>query len=134
MSEAMVGVRARVASDGSEVLVTGGSADLVRLAAFVRSGLPIVAWLDVPHIEAAPYAQWLDSVEVRPAEGIPLLIAIEARRLVFAGDAACRDTLAYNFEFLASSEQQPDHLHVEYYSGHPFLDERSVSLVLEVET
>jgi hypothetical protein len=131
MSEQMDEAQGRVATNDTEVLLSAGSADLVRLAAFVRSGQPRVIRLGVPDTDAAPYDRWLDSVDIRPGEGT-LLIAIEDSRLILAGNAACRDTLAYNLEFLASSEEQADHLHVEYYPGHPFLDEHSVPLVLEV--
>jgi len=70
-------------------------------------------------------------VEVKKTSGPGVLIRLDSERqiLVISGDSAGRAVLADNLLSMASAEDG-GHLHVDYFPGHFYLAEGSLSLVV----
>lgn len=73
----------------------------------------------------------LAGVQVKKTSGPGVLIRLDPERqiLVISGDSASRAVLADNLLGVASAEDG-GHLHVDYFPGHFYLAEGSVSLVV----
>jgi hypothetical protein len=108
-----------------EVSLNGSAEELSRLAGAVADGEGLVRSM------ASPASNDLAGVEVRKTAGPGVLIHLDPERqfLVISGDSAGRAVLAGNLLSMASAEDG-GHLHVEYFPGHFYLAEGSLSLVV----
>lgn len=73
----------------------------------------------------------LAGIEVSKALGSGVRIDLDRSRqvLVMSGDAEARAVLAENLRAMAAAEDG-GHLHIDYFPGHPYLLEGSLSLVV----
>ena len=108
-----------------EVDLTASAEELGRLAGAVAEGAGL---LDAT-VSAGGNA--LVGVEVRKTAGPGVLLGLDPERriLVISGDSAARAVLAENLRGMASAEDG-GHLHVDYFPGHFYLAEGSLSLVV----
>ena len=108
-----------------DVGLTASAEDLSRLAGAVADGEGLLSSM------ASPGSDDLAGVEVRTTPGPGVLIRLDPDRqiLVIGGDSAGRAVLADNLLGMASAEAG-GHLHVDYFPGHFYLAEGSLSLVV----
>jgi hypothetical protein len=109
----------------TEVTLMASAAELSRLAGAVANGEGLLS------STASPGGNDLAGVEVKSASGPGILIHLDPERqiLVISGDCAGRAGLADNLLSMASAEGG-GHLHVDYFPGHFYLAEGSLSLVV----
>ena len=109
----------------SEVVLTASAEELSRLAGAVADGEGLLS------STASPGGNGLAGVEVKKTSGPGVLIRLDPERQILAisGDCAGRAVLAGNLLGLASAEDG-GHLHVDYFPGHFYLAEGSLSLVV----
>ena len=109
----------------SEVVLTASAEELSRLAGAVADGEGLLSSMD------SPDSSDLAGVEVKKTPGPGVLIQLDPDRqiLVVSGDCAGRAVLADNLLGMASAEDG-GHLHVDYFPGHFYLAEGSLSLVV----
>jgi hypothetical protein len=109
----------------SEVDLVASAEELSRLAGAVADGGGLLS------STASPGRNVLAGVEVKQTSGPGVLIHLDPERqiLVISGDSAGRAVLADNLLSLASAEDG-GHLHVDYFPGHFYLAEGSLSLVV----
>lgn len=69
-------------------------------------------------------------VQVRPGERVLLRVDVEADRLHIAGDDDLLAILSANIADFAREGAVGEHLHVEYFPGHFFLDPQSAPLII----
>jgi len=131
------GVREIEVSGSSRVFqdvdLRGDRRSLMWLAAQLRKeqsfSFPLVRSQDVP---VEPYETLLESVEVLAGEGL-LEISVRDNALRFTGDPMHFSSVAVSVESLAKSAHPGpirDHVHEEYYDGHPFLAPTAVPLII----
>ena len=108
-----------------EANLIASAEDLSRLANAVANGEGLLSFA------ATPGSNDLAGVEVRTTSGPGVLIRLDPERqiLVISGDSASRTVLAGNLLNMASAEDG-GHLHIDYFPGHPYLAEGSLSLVV----
>ncbi|MFI8829308.1 hypothetical protein [Streptomyces sp. NPDC053431] len=108
-----------------EVVLTASSEELARVADAVASGGGFVPAM------ASSSGGALRGVEIKTvsAPGVLIRLDVEAQVLVISGDAAGRTVLADNLRWVASAGAG-GHLHIEYHSGHFYLGEGSMPLVV----
>jgi hypothetical protein len=108
-----------------EVDLTASAEELSRLAGAVADGEGLLS------STASAGSNALVGVEVRKSSGPGVLIRLDPERriLVISGDFAGRAALADNLRAMAFAEDG-GHLHVDYFPGHFYLAEGSVSLVV----
>ena len=108
----------------SEVVLMASAEELSRLAGAVADGEGLLSSTASPGSDLA-------GVEVRKTSGPGVLIRLDLDRqiLVISGDGASREVLAGNLLGMASAEDG-GHLHVDYFPGHFYLAEGSLSLVV----
>ena len=109
----------------SEVVLTASAEELSRLAGAVADGEGLLS------STAPPGSNGLAGVEVKKTSGPGVLIRLDPERQILAisGDCAGRAALAGNLLGMASAEDG-GHLHVDYFPGHFYLAEGSLSLVV----
>ena len=109
----------------SEADLMASAEELSRLAGAVADGEGLLS------CTAAPGSNDLAGFEVKEAPGPGVLIRLDPARqiLVISGDSASRAVLAENLLSMASAEDG-GHLHVDYFPGHFYLAEGSLSLVI----
>ncbi|HEY1664893.1 MAG TPA: hypothetical protein VGG54_04320 [Trebonia sp.] len=109
----------------SEVDLVASAEELSRLAGAVADGEGLFS------STASPGSNDLAGVEVKKAPGPGVLVHLvpERRILVISGDSAGRAVLAGNLLSIASAEDG-GHLHIDYFPGHFYLAEGSLSLVV----
>ena len=109
----------------SEVDLMASAEELSRLAGAVAAGEGLLS------STASPGSNDLAGVEVRKTSGPGVLIRLDPERqiLVISGDSAGRAVLADNLLGMAAAEGG-GHLHVDYFPGHFYLAEGSLSLVV----
>ena len=109
----------------SEVDLMASAEELSRLAGAVADGEGLLS------STASPGSNALAGVEVKKTSGPGVLIRLDPERqiLVISGDSASRAVLADNLLSMASAEDG-GHLHVDYFPGHFYLAEGSLSLVI----
>jgi hypothetical protein len=109
----------------SEVDLMASAEELSRLAGAVADGEGLL------NSTARPGGNDLAGVEVKKTPGPGVLIRLDRERqiLVVSGDCAGRAALADNLLGMASAEDG-GHLHVDYFPGHFYLAEGSLSLVV----
>lgn len=108
-----------------EVDLTASAEELSRLAGAVADGEGVFG------SSALSSGEVLAGVEVRKSSGPGVLIDLDPERqvLVISGDPAGREALADDLRGMASTEDG-GHLHIDYFPGHFYLAEGSVSLVV----
>jgi hypothetical protein len=108
-----------------EVVLMASAEELSRLAAAVADGEGLLV------STASKDSNGLAGVEVRKTSGPGVLIRLDPERQILAisGDSAGRAALAGNLLGMASAEDG-GHLHVDYFPGHFYLAEGSLSLVV----
>lgn len=108
-----------------EVDLMASAEELSRLAGAVADGEGLLS------STASPGSNDLAGVEVKKTAGPGVLIRLDPERqiLVISGDSAGRAVLAGNLLSMASAEAG-GHLHVDYFPGHFYLAEGSLSLVV----
>ena len=108
-----------------EVVLMASAEELSRLAAAVADGEGLLV------STASKDSNGLAGVEVKKTSGPGVLIRLDSERqiLVISGDSAGRAVLADNLLSMASAEDG-GHLHVDYFPGHFYLAEGSLSLVV----
>lgn len=108
-----------------EVDLTASAEELSRLADAVANGEELLK------STVAPGSNALAGVEVKKASGPGVLIHLDPERqiLVVSGDSAGRAVLADNLRGMASAEDGR-HLHLDYFPGHFYLADGSVSVVV----
>ena len=109
----------------SEVDLRASAEELSCLASAVADGEGLL------RSTARPGGNDLAGVEVKKTPGPGILIHLDPERqiLVISGDCAGRAGLADNLLSMASAEGG-GHLHVDYFPGHFYLAEGSLSLVV----
>ena len=109
----------------SEVDLMASAGELSRLASAVADGEGVL------NSAVSPGSNDLAGVEVKKTSGPGVLIRLDPERqmLVISGDSAGRAVLADNLFSMASAEDG-GHLHVDYFPGHFYLAEGSLSLVI----
>jgi hypothetical protein len=109
----------------SEVDLMASAEELGRLAGAVADGEGLLS------STASPGSNDLVGVEVSKTSGPGVLIHLDPERqiLVISGDSAGRGVLADNLLGMAAAEGG-GHLHVDYFPGHFYLAEGSLSLVV----
>ena len=109
----------------SEVVLMASAEELSRLAGAVVDGEGLLS------STATPGSNGLAGVEVKKTSGPGVLIRLDPERQILAisGDSAGRAALAGNLLSMASAENG-GHLHVDYFPGHFYLAEGSLSLVV----
>jgi hypothetical protein len=109
----------------SEVDLKASAEELSRLAVAVADGEGVL------RSAVSPGGNDLAGVEVKKTSGPGVLIRLDPERqiLVISGDSAGRAVLADNLLSMASAEDG-GHLHVDYFPGHFYLAEGSLSLVV----
>ena len=109
----------------SEVELLASAEELSCLAGTIADGEGLL------RSTARPGGNDLAGVEVKSASGPGILIHLDPERqiLVISGDCAGRAALADNLLGMASAEDG-GHLHVDYFPGHFYLAEGSLSLVV----
>ena len=109
----------------SEVVLMASAEELSRLAGAVADGEGLLSSMD------SPDSSDLAGVEVKKTSGPGVLIRLNPERqiLVISGDSAGRAVLADNLLSMASA-QDGGHLHVDYFPGHFYVAEGSLSLVV----
>jgi hypothetical protein len=109
----------------SEVDLVASAEELSRLAGAVADGEGALS------STASSGSNDLAGVVVRKTSGPGVLIRLNPERqiLVISGDSAGRAVLADNLLGMASAEDG-GHLHVDYFPGHFYLAEGSLSLVI----
>ena len=108
----------------SEVDLKASAEELSRLAVAVADGEGVL------RSAVSPGSNDLAGVEVKKTSGPGVLIRLDPERqiLVISGDSAGRAVLADNLLSMASAEGG-GHLHVDYFPGHFYLAEGSLSLI-----
>ena len=109
----------------SEVDLQASAEELSRLAVAVADGEGVL------RSAVSPGSNDLAGVEVKKTSGPGVLIRLDPERqiLVISGDSAGRAVLADNLLSMASAEGG-GHLHVDYFPGHFYLAEGSLSLII----
>jgi hypothetical protein len=115
---------------GLEVCITGTAEALASLSSLVRSGGVESLGRSRQRASPRPYDRWLETIEVRTTESLVRVMA-EGATLVLEGDHPSRGLLAGNLHRFAGGRSEEEHLHIEWYEGHRFVEAGSLSLVVE---
>ncbi|MER5518898.1 hypothetical protein [Streptomyces sp. NPDC002763] len=109
-----------------EVVLSASAEELAHLASSVAQGEGLLS------STSPPDGNTLAGVEVNKSSGPGVLVHQDAERqlLVITGDSAGRAVLAEDLQAMATAEDG-GHLHVDYYPGHFYLAEGSLSLVVD---
>lgn len=110
---------------GVRVEVDGSPAGLRHLAELLRAprGTPT----STPVSSTGP--EFVQAISVQQV-GTMVRIRETAGLLIIEGIKEKLEVLADNVEYVASSEPENAHIHVEYYEDHPYLDAASLPLIV----
>ncbi|MEU9979454.1 hypothetical protein [Streptomyces sp. NPDC051014] len=108
-----------------EVDLTASVEELAALADAVAEGEGIIG--SAPPLDGDTLA----GIEVRKTSGPGVRIELDASRqvLVIGGDPGARAMLAADLQHMAAA-QDGGHLHIDYFTEHPYLVEGSVPIVV----
>jgi hypothetical protein len=123
MANQLISLRCRYA--GREIALEGGPESVAALGHLLQQGTRAHIALECSEDTASPYEGWLTDIALEPGSGMAT-IERSGKSLVFVGKFA---ELAQSFAFAAANPG--NHLHIEPYEGHPFLDRDSMSMVIE---
>lgn len=121
-------IRARFSLKTKEVEVAGSRANMKAIAKSVASSgtVPLV-----PQGDPAPYEKWIEAIKIEETAGsLAIRVDTWSNILRLTGSPQTLQMLAKTVLVLAGAAEENYHLHVEFYPGHPFLDEQSWSLAL----
>jgi hypothetical protein len=91
--------------------------------------------LAVPSSPPAPYLGYAQSLKIGRSQG-NVCVSRSADVIAIVGSPEKLAILAHNIESLADqtvsggSNNHSEHLHIEYYAGHPYLKDESLPLVI----
>lgn len=112
-----------------EVEVEGTPIALRQLASLIRSSAEVSIDLTPGLVDPSPYKGFVRSITVRPNEN-KVQIQRSDDQLLLTGRLAAREVLAANVNDFADSHYEPgDHLHIDFFPGHYYLEEGSLPLV-----
>jgi hypothetical protein len=77
-----------------------------------------------------PYSQLLESVVVKFSPGQNVELRVIKSSLVISGDSQKLAVLSENMANFGKEWLAGEHIHLEYYEGHPFLSKASIPTVL----
>ncbi|CAM3243625.1 hypothetical protein STSO111631_09435 [Stackebrandtia soli] len=114
-----------------ELGLDGTFSSFVALGQLLRrgSGDMDLATADDPY----PYVGSLSRIIVRQSNRKIVMRVVDGKDFEACGNMDSLRQLARNVENFAASAYGKDHLHVDYYPDHFYLDEESVSLVVRVD-
>ncbi len=125
-----LGITSRYAREQAELC--GNKAALEALAeAFVSGSAVRISLAAAKGIEPAPFEGFLRHLEIRPSNG-RIKIAREGKVLTIDGAPEWLQILAENIAslWLLRPPTAREHLHIEFYDGHPFLDRDALPLTV----
>lgn len=112
-----------------EVEVEGTPTALRQLATLIQSPAEVSIGLASGRVNLGPFRGFARSITVRPNER-KVRIERQDDQLLLSGTWGAREVLAANLNDFAQGPYEPgDHLHVEFFPGHAYLDEGSLPLV-----
>jgi hypothetical protein len=115
----------------NEVDVSGNSGSLTALAEFLEQGDGRAATLDVQ--DPAPYEASGREIEVRRGKTAKVAVGVDdGGRLIVTGEPEPLGILAANIRDLAATGGPDEHLHVDYFPDHFYLDTSSMPAVFRV--
>jgi hypothetical protein len=122
----------RYSPSTQELAISASRAALAWVAGLVEAGAGEVAADGLA--DAAPYEVCLTRLRIRtvPAGGVVLSVSAEAREVLVEGEAEGLRVLGENLRALAAEADYGDHLHIEYFPEHFYLDESSVPAVVQL--
>src|ERR1700736_6355251 len=113
-----------------EFEVEGAPAALRQLAALVHSPAELVAQLTPARSDPSSYKGFVRSIRIRPDERKVRVQRLDDQ-LLLSGTMSAREILAANLNNFADGPSQPgDHLHVQFFPGHYYLEEGSLPFVV----
>ncbi|MBW5481580.1 Imm32 family immunity protein [Streptomyces bambusae] len=116
-----------------ELELSGTRSELLALGRKLRSGRGEILLSKVSN--AFPYARSLLRIEFQQASGkIRMSSSGGGEALTIEGRLESLCLLAENIESFALEADQDDHLHVDYFPGHDYLDKWSGSLVVAIDS
>lgn len=116
-----------------EMEFSGTRSELLALGQQLRSGRGEVQLSVTP--DPLPYSRSLSRIEFRQAgQKIRFSLAGDGDSLEIRGGADALNLLAENIEGFASEADLSDHLHVDYFPGHDYLEDGPGSLVIAIES
>jgi hypothetical protein len=124
-------VFAALAEKTGEVKLAANGQELDDLADAIESGsgfLELNTALDV-----RPYDVALSKLSIAVSDRQTVRIAVDrdGRRLLISGAVQHLAVLAQNLRGLAREGRPGEHLHIEYFPGHFYLDQQSAPFVVE---
>jgi hypothetical protein len=121
-----------LSNDSTEELeLSGTPVELLALGQKLRSGEGESPLMQVS--DPFPYSRSLLWIEIRRASGkIKIWCSGDGESLHVEGDLKSLSLFADNIEGFALEADRSDHLHVDYYPEHDYLDEGSGSLVVAI--
>ncbi len=119
------------AVETGELKLSAGRRELLALAGAAEAGsgyFSLAADADV-----APYDVALSDLELESVDRPTVRVAVDGsgKRLLITGDASSLGVFAQNLRGLAGTPNTVDHLHIEYYPEHFYLDSESLPIVVE---
>lgn len=118
------------ADSTAELELSGTRPELRALSRFLRAGRGRCGLHE--NREPSPYSRSLAELEFQETPDSVIRIWVDGSSLKIFGGRAVLDLLADNIEDFASNADVPNHLHVEYFPGHPYLASDAESLVIAI--
>jgi hypothetical protein len=122
----------RYSRSTNEADVAGSPGSLSAIAEFLERGHGSITTRELS--DPAPYEVSLTGIDIRRTESSKVSIGVaDAGRLLITGELSPLGVLGANLRELAANGGPDEHLHVEYFPDHFYLDESSVPVVFRVE-
>ncbi|MFJ6011517.1 hypothetical protein [Streptomyces sp. NPDC092952] len=116
-----------------ELELSGTRSELLALGQELRSGRGEILLAKVSN--PFPYTGSLLRIKFQQASGkIEISSSGDSESLEIEGGLESFSLLAENIEGFALEADQDDHLHVDYFPGHDYLEEDSGSLVIAIDS
>ena len=114
-----------------ETEIAGSRSGLKELVDFLEAGTGKIA-TDIPDEDASPYEMYLTGIEVRLVPDRRVTLSVDPARgvLDIAGSQAFLDVMASSIRGLSQSGRSDQHLHVDYFPDHFYLEPSEASLVI----
>jgi hypothetical protein len=126
----------RYATYTEEIDIEGDFDGLLKLAKAI-SGARDAEEISLPSLDPGPYDGCFKLVRIKRdnRQEIPVEIRRDGDELNIRGSAQKLEILAYNIRFLITQGVDPNstvqnHIHEEYYEGHPYLSPDSAALTI----
>jgi hypothetical protein len=117
--------------DSSSVDLEGTAEALLGLALQIRASVAQQSFpLRLPSTPASPYLGYARMLIIRQNAG-NVSVSRDAGAITIAGSPEKLAILARNIEWLMGQDARAvNHLHIEYYQGHAYVEKESISLVV----